>query len=192
MFKSLFPVIALLMSISDVCSAAPGSQNGSHSLPAKRADGAAFVVRASNELKLLAHRVELADFTNGVDGTPEHAKALEQAKLSESVRRIELWKEALAYDGKSLPPRAARQLERLKLPPDTPLPFDKALAEELASLQSAMDQNYTSAQNCVGRPACRKKDELYQILQHSRDPAALLSAWSEWHAAAVAIRAQYA
>ena len=134
----------------------------------------------------------MAAFMDGTDGTPEHSKALEAVSLEQSIATIKFWKEARTFEGVKLPPDIARQLLILEIPPATPAPFDENLAKELFSVQSMLTNNYTDAQDCVKRPGCRKKAELYNIVETSRSPSKLLSAWKEWHDPGSAIRAPYA
>ena len=171
---------------------APLADGVTHAAHPDAAAAAAFVKRASQQLEEIAHREALTEFTYGVDGTPEHAKALEQVQLEQSHAKVALWKEAKAFDGLKLPPDTARQILVLRTPPATPAPFDDKLAAELFSLQTTLTNNYTNAQDCISRSPCRPKTRLYDIMKTSRVPAELLSAWQEWHDAGAAIRAPYA
>jgi len=152
----------------------------------------AFVARAETQLDVLDRRAELAEFTNGVDGSPEHEKALEEAKLNLSRARVALWKEAARYEGVQLPPDVARKVRLLRVPDAVPSPFDEKAAAELFSLQTVLTRNYTDAQDCVKRTDCRPKARLYDIIKQSRVPAELLSAWKEWHDAAAPVRTTFA
>jgi peptidyl-dipeptidase A len=159
---------------------------------AQESTATAFVQRAAGELEILSRHATLADFTNGADGTPEHAQELKEAQTRYHDAFVPLWKGAARFSDEALPTAIARQIKILRVPPATPAPFDAKLASELFATENLLTTHYTDAQDCVHRSPCRTKKQLYEILDTKRDPEALLSAWSEWHDAGAAIRAPYA
>jgi len=152
-----------------------------------------FVARASELLNKSARSAELAGFDFRADGSPQHADALALAQLEQGQRQAELWRQAGLYSAASTSPVVERQIRLLRMPPTMAAPFDKKLAAELASVQKELDQYYTNAQECTGRPStCRKKMDLYDILKDpGRSPRDRLTAWREWHDYGVGIRDRY-
>ena len=156
-------LIGLLSGALIVCAFSSGCADSAAKRKANEAgtdrlsEAEAFVARASSQLDDLERRATLAGFTNGVDSTPEHRKALEQALLDQSRAKVALWKEAAKYDGLQLPPATARSIQLIRVPPSQPPPFEAKAAADLFSLQTVLTTNYTNAQDCVGRANCRPK-----------------------------------
>ena len=151
----------------------------------------AFVERASRELEDLDRRTTLAAFTDAIDKTPENTKALEELRLASNRAGLEFWKQAGPFAEMKLKGSTRRQIQLLRVPSDRPVPFDPKLAAESFALRSQMEKSYVDAQNCAAGGNCRTKDKLYKVLETSRKPADLLSAWLAWHDYGAAVKPTY-
>src|SRR5215471_5915463 len=138
----VFCGFAILWASSMACTQSPAHTSQQSQAPL-RWEAMAFVARAETQLDELDRLTELAGFTNGVDGSPEHEKALEAAKLNLSRAKVALWKEAAKYENVQLPPDVERKVRLLRVPDALPSPFDEKSAADLFSLQTVLTRNYT-------------------------------------------------
>jgi len=85
-----------------------------------------------------------------------------------------------------------RQLDLLRLALTMPAPEDPAQLKELTQIASSLESQYGSGKYCPEGDACRNLGDLSKLLATSRDPEALLDAWSGWRTISPAMRAGYA
>lgn len=90
-----------------------------------------------------------------------------------------------------LPEDVARALMLLRLQTAMPAPSDPALRAELAQIAARMEATYGAGKYCREDGVCLDLGELERILAESRDPKALLEAWTGWRTVSVPMRADY-
>jgi peptidyl-dipeptidase A len=106
---------------------------------------------------------------------------------------VELAKGATRFDGLDLPADMRRKLLLLKLGLVLPAPSDPAATAEVARLAASLDGAFGKGKYCPpGGGPCKTIGELSQTLATSRDPKALLEAWTGWHSIAPPMRKDYA
>jgi peptidyl-dipeptidase A len=99
--------------------------------------------------------------------------------------------EATRYDGLELPYDVERRLERLKLGITLPAPSNVEDASALTRLTTSLESTYGAGEYCAEDGTCRDLGELSEVIAESRDPAALLDAWTGWRTVSVPMRADY-
>jgi len=92
------------------------------------------------------------------------------------------------------PPEIARKFYLLKLQISAPPPADSARAAELARLGAQLNGEYGRGRWCrdvAGKEECLEIGAISQIMATSRDPEALLAAWTGWHKVGAPMRGRY-
>jgi peptidyl-dipeptidase A len=184
---------SILVALTAACASAPEvATQPQEPLKSAQDDPITFLRSAEAELAILARHEERATFLKGTDETDDHSLLQKEASELARMRRVALAKEAARFNGLSLLDETRRKLDLIKLAELLPPPSEQAKSAELAKVISQIERNYTSAANCTDRSPCRTKTELYDVMERSRDPQALLSAWQAWRAPARDVRAPYA
>ncbi len=150
------------------------------------------------EQKLLALNVDSgrADWikdTYITDDTEAVAAILDQRAIDATVQYA---KESTRFDGLKLDPVTARKIKLLKLSLTLATPADPKESEELTRIASSMEGTYGKGKYCPpasgsAAPACQDLEDLSKTMAQSRDPRALLEAWTGWHAIARPMRKDY-
>ncbi|MGH9363133.1 MAG: M2 family metallopeptidase [Thermoanaerobaculia bacterium] len=104
---------------------------------------------------------------------------------------VELAKRSTRYADLELPPDLERKLQLLRQSLTLPAPDDPAKREELTRIAAQMESMYGSGQYCPEPGDCKDLQQLSRIMAESRDPAALLDAWTGWHSIAPPLRPLY-
>ena len=101
--------------------------------------------------------------------------------------------QARRFDGLSLDADTARMIRLLRVNNTVLAPADAAHRAELTSLLARMEGVYGAGKDCGpdGKGKCRDLEALEKVLDRSRDPRALLDAWTGWHAVGRQIRPLY-
>ena len=117
------------------------------------------------------------------------------AKRNEAVLNVgvDLAKQASRFDGVQLDPDTRRQIELLKRGLVLPAPSDPAKTAELTRLAATLEGKYGSGKYCPpGGGECKTLPDLEDVMTSSRDPKALLEAWTGWHSISPPMRNDYA
>jgi peptidyl-dipeptidase A len=104
---------------------------------------------------------------------------------------VELAQGAARFDGLPLPPDVARPLDLLKRGLTLPAPADPARTAELSDLATRLEAAYGAGKYCPPGGECKDLEQLSAIVNHSRDPQALLTAWTGWHSIAPPMRKDF-
>ena len=181
------------------------------------AEAQAFVARVDRELRELWTRSARAAWVNATylgDDTDKLSAEAEEAVMAYLSETIPA---ATRFDGLAgVPDADARALSLLKRASTLPAPADPAERAELAETAVWLQSTYGKGKYCKpanaggekdgpakdgpakdgpaggARESCQTLGELSKTLATSRDPAALLEAWTGWHAVAPPMRARYA
>jgi peptidyl-dipeptidase A len=151
-----------------------------------------FINDAEQKLLLLGVDSARADWIKSTyitDDTEAIAAKLDEKAIAATVAYA---KQATRFDGLKLDAETARKLKLLKLSLTIATPSDAKESEELTRIVTGMEGTYGKGKYCPSGPAsCRDLEELSKTLAESRDPKALLDAWTGWHAIARPIRQDF-
>ena len=142
------------------------------------------------DLSIEAGRAQWVQETFITEDTEILAAARNEVLLTAGV---EYAKQATRFDHVQLPFDERRQMELLKRGLVLPAPSDPRKTAELSRLAATLDAKYGAGKYCPpGGGACKTLPELEDVMRDSRDPQALLEAWTGWHSIAPPMRADYA
>ena len=156
------------------------------------AEARKFINDAEQKLLLLGVDSSRADWIKSTyitDDTEAIAAKLDEKAIAATVLYA---KQAVRFDGLKLDAETARKIKLLKLSLTIATPADAKESEELTRIVSGMEGTYGKGKYCpTGPESCQDLEELSKILAESRDPKALLDAWTGWHAIAKPIRQDF-
>ncbi len=157
------------------------------------AEARRFIDNAERQLDILnidASRADWIKSTYITDDTEAISARLDEHAIAAAVAYA---KQSTRFDGLALDPVTARKIKLLKLGLTIATPADPAEAQELTEITSRMEGMYGKGKYCPSGPAsCKDLDQLSNIMAESRDPRALLDAWTGWHAIAPPMRHDFA
>lgn len=192
--------VALIVCAASVLSAcvktAPPAAPPPPATAATAAGADAFVAKINQDLAILNHEAQVADFTQQTFITPDtdftSAKAADRylAALGQAVQ------DAKRYAGAPMSPQDARELSLLKFNVAAPAPRDAARRAELTQLGTQLEGMYGAGKYCPagaakGSAACKNLDQLSEVLAKSRNYDELVAAWKGWHDVAAPMREPY-
>ena len=106
---------------------------------------------------------------------------------------LELAARATRFDGLELPADLRRRLYLLKVSIVLPAPSDPAKTAAMTQLQTKLEGEFGAGKYCPpGGGACRDLQELSDVMDKSRDPKELETAWTEWHSTSRPMRQDFA
>ena len=158
----------------------------------------AFLARAERALDSLVVRAARAQWVqqNFITDDTEILNASAARDLAVAVQRLAT--EAKRFDKTPMPPALRRKLLLLKLSLSAPPPADAKKATEITTLAAGLDADYGRGRWCrrtvpgAATPECMEFPDLARVLARSRDPQALLDAWTGWHTISAPMRDRYA
>ncbi|HTS79769.1 MAG TPA: M2 family metallopeptidase [Myxococcaceae bacterium] len=162
--------------------------------PAATADEArAFVKKVNEDLRGLTVKQSTADWIKAtyITEDTERASAWANDDLLAYVRQA--LDQAKRFDGLPLDADTARMIHLLRVNNTLLAPADPAHRAELTELAARMEGTYGAGKDCGpdGKGRCRDLQALEQVMDRSRDPQALLDAWTGWHRVGRQIRPMY-
>ena len=163
--------------------------------PASRktpADARAFLEKANAELLKLSVEGQRASWVRSTHITYDTELLAAQADERFIQATVRLAKQAVEFDGLTLPPDQARQLKLLKLSLTMAAPANPAESEELTRIASGLEGAYGRGKYCPpGGGDCMDIEEIGRVLAADRDPKRLARVWTGWHAVGAPMRADY-
>jgi peptidyl-dipeptidase A len=177
-------VICLLLSTSPVLAALPRGTPD---------EARGFVKKLNQDLLTLVVKQSTADWIKNTYITEDTERASAWANddlLAYTARALQ---EARRYEGVAVDPVTARMIHLLRVNNTVLAPNDAGHRAELTSILAKMDGLYGAAKDCGadGKGPCRDLEQLSDVMDQSRDPQALLAAWTGWHAVGRQIRPLY-
>ncbi len=179
-------VLTVLLISSLAACATWGTEGLSHSAAGARA----FLNRFDAEYREYYRESSSASWvaaTHITDDTQQLSSRAYERSLGYLTDRA---REARRFDGVNMHPLTARQFDLLKhkaAAPTTP-----SQLREYTELTSKLEAMYGSGRYCPAGPeSCQDLRDLERIMDHSRDPDALLSAWLGWRTVARPMKAPY-
>ena len=179
---------ALVLSCLEARAGAQPTESSAASAQAARA----FLSRVNKERYRLDVKQGTADWIKSTyltDDTERAAAAANDELLAFQSAAIQ---EAGRYAKLSLDEDSRRQLLLLRLVGAAP--SDPAHRLELTTLAAKLEGIYGKGKWCGpdGKAQCRDLEELSELMRKSRDPGALLDAWTGWHPVSKPMRPLYA
>jgi peptidyl-dipeptidase A len=153
----------------------------------------AFVKKVNDELRGLTVKASTADWIRSTYITEDTERASSWANDDLLAATREELEQAKRFDGLQLDPDTARMIHLLRVNNTVLAPADAAHRAELTSILARMEGIYGAGKDCGpdGKGKCRDLAALEKVLDQSRDPKALLDAWTGWHAVGRQIRPLY-
>ena len=151
-----------------------------------------FIDDAEQKLLILGVDAQRADWIKSTYITDDTETV--SAKLDERVinATVDDAKQSTRFDGLPLDPVTERKIRLLKLSLTLATPSDPKESEELTRIAAGMEGLYGKGKYCPSGPqSCKDLEDLSKIMAESRDPKALLEAWTGWHAIARPMRPDF-
>ena len=166
---------------------------GAPPAPATPGEARAFIQKVNQDLKALTIKQSTADWIKNTYITEDTERASAWANDDLLAARGEFLEQAKRFDGVVLDPDTARMIRLLRVNNSVLAPADPTHRAELTSILARMDGIYGAGKDCGpdGKGKCRDLEALEKVLNRSRDPKALLDAWTGWHAVGRQIRPLY-
>jgi peptidyl-dipeptidase A len=151
-----------------------------------------FVARINREMADLQHETGAAQWVRATYITQDTAVLAAKATERSLEFQSTAVEQAARYDGVEASPDVKRALQLIKLNTSLPSPRDAAKRTELAEVVTRMRGAYGEGKYCPQGPeSCKDITALEKLMAESRDGAALLDAWSGWHAIGAPLRTDY-
>jgi peptidyl-dipeptidase A len=144
----------------------------------------AFMKKVNQDLFQLTVKQSTADWIKSTYITEDTERAAAWANddfLAYTARALQ---EAQRYEGVALDPVTARMIHLLRVNNTVLSPNEATRRAELTTILSKMEGLYGTGKDCGpdGKGPCRDLEQLSDVMDQSRDPQALLAAWTGWHA----------
>lgn len=180
--KLVNPVVAVIFGclISALTSAAPTAK-----------EATAFLADAEQQLAELSEENSrtawiAANFINF-----DSQYLLSKIEGRASLLQVQFAKQAAQFDALKLPADERRKLNFLKQGITLPVPDDKKLADELATITSELQANYGTGKYCPKKGDCMSLVEMEVAMAKERDPERLLDLWRGWRKVAPPMKPNY-
>ena len=98
-----------------------------------------------------------------------------------TLNSLEKARQASSFDNIKTSPENNRMLKILKSSFVMPPPLDESLASELSEITTSLEAMYGSGEYCYEDGHCFDLEAFEAIIDRSRNPKQLLSAWRGWH-----------
>ena len=98
-----------------------------------------------------------------------------------TLKSLERSRQASNFDNISTTPENRRMLDILKSSFVMPPPLNQELAAELSEITTSLAAMYGTGEHCYENGSCYDLEAFESIIDNSRDPNELLSAWQGWH-----------
>jgi peptidyl-dipeptidase A len=156
-------------------------------------DARVFIQKVNEDLKRLTVKQSTADWIKSTYITEDSERAAAWANDDLLAATRAALEQAKRFDGVTLDPDTARMLRLLRVNNSVLAPADAAHRAELTSILARMEGLYGAGKDCGpdGKGKCRDLEALEKVVNRSRDPRALLDAWTGWHAVGRQIRPLY-
>jgi len=157
------------------------------------ADAAEFVEAAESRLEKLAQYAERVEWVYSTYITDDTALLSAQATERLKAAQVEIAQDASEFsDVDGLDPDTLRKLAILRSGITMPAPSDPEKIAEQASIGAEMSGMYGKGKFCRTEGDCLSLPALEDVIDHSRDPDALLEAWNGWRTVSPPMKALFA
>jgi peptidyl-dipeptidase A len=159
--------------------------------PPTAAEATAFVDDAEKRLLQLWTTQSRADWVKSTYITDDTEILAAQAADKTIEASVRYAKDAVRFDGLTLPPETARKLKLLKLSLTMAAPSDPGERAELTRIATAMEGAYGKGKYCPTKDRCLDLEDITKIMATSRDAKELLDVWGGWHAVGGPMKPNY-
>lgn len=180
------------------CQPSGESQSGSGESQAVRrtldaASAAGFVREAEAQLEKLGHHAEMVAWVNSNFITSDTEQLSAIATEAYTALQVRLASQAADYnDMKGLDSDTRRKLGIIRGGIVIPATSDAAEIAEQSEIGTKMSSLYGKGKYCYANGNCLNLGLLSDIMAHSRDPDALLEAWTGWRTVSPPMKDLYA
>jgi peptidyl-dipeptidase A len=154
-------------------------------------DAKAFVDEVDAKLRVLWTASESAHWTHATDITDAHEAAAAAAEEANMAYMSQIIPKAASFNGVEVDADTARKLHLIKNNAVLPAPSDETKRAELAGIVTKLGSLYGKGKYCPEGGECQTLGDLETTLRTSRDPDALLEAWTGWRTVSPQMRPLY-
>jgi peptidyl-dipeptidase A len=187
-FSGLAVAVSALLGL---CGAAEMEAQGEAAKPLTPAEAKTFADEAGKTLLQLWITQSRADWVKSTYITDDTEILAAQAADKTIAASVQYAKDAVRFDGLTLPEETARKLKLLKLSLTMAAPSDPGERAELTRIATAMEGAYGKGKYCPTKDRCLDLEEITRIMATSRDAKELLEVWAGWHAIGGPIKKDY-
>ncbi len=154
------------------------------------ADAAAFLSETETELTDFYEFSARTAWVQATNINYDTDWLLARASEAGTELAVKLANATKKYEGLSLPAEQRRKMDRLRAGITIPAPSTEGAAGELAQITTRLASTYSTGKfEIEGDPL--NLDELSNIVEQSRDPQAIQTAWEGWRTVSPAMKSDY-
>ena len=168
--------LSIIFIILIVTSCAPGSEKSNTSEDLDK-----FLLEVEQEYKEEGPIINSASWISSNFITYDSQKVIADYGTRYTLKSLETSRRASDFNNVDTTPDKKRMLNILKSSFVMPPPFDNNLAKELSKITTSLEAMYGNGEYCYEDGRCFDLEAFEAIIDKSRNPEELLSAWKGWH-----------
>ena len=168
--------LSIIFIILIVTSCAPGSEKSNTSEDLDK-----FLLEVEQEYKEEGPIINSASWISSNFITYDSQKVIADYGTRYTLKSLETSRRASDFNNVDTTPDKKRMLNILKSSFVMPPPFDNNLAKELSKITTSLEAMYGNGEHCYEDGSCLDLEAFEAIIDKSRNPEELLSAWKGWH-----------
>ena len=171
--KNFLSVIFIILIVT---SCAPGSEKSNTSEDLDK-----FLLEVEQEYKEEGPIINSDSWINSNFITYDSQKVIADYGTRYTLKSLETSRRASDFNNVDTTSDKKRMLNILKSSFVMPPPFDNNLAKELSKITTSLEAMYGNGEYCYEDGSCFDLEAFEAIIDKSRNPEELLSAWKGWH-----------
>ena len=168
--------LSIIFIILIVTSCAPGSEKSNTSEDLDK-----FLLEVEQEYKEEGPIINSASWISSNFITYDSQKVIADYGTRYTLKSLETSRRASDFNNVDTTSDKKRMLNILKSSFVMPPPFDSNLAKELSKITTSLEAMYGNGEYCYEDGSCFDLEAFEAIIDKSRNPEELLSAWKGWH-----------
>ena len=168
--------LSIIFIILIVTSCAPGSEKSNTSEDLDK-----FLLEVEQEYKEEGPIINSASWISSNFITYDSQKVIADYGTRYTLKSLENSRRASDFNNVDTTSDKKRMLNILKSSFVMPPPFDNNLAKELSKITTSLEAMYGNGEYCYEDGSCFDLEAFEAIIDKSRNPEELLSAWKGWH-----------
>ena len=168
--------LSIIFIILIVTSCAPGSEKSNTSEDLDK-----FLLEVEQEYKEEGPIINSASWISSNFITYDSQKVIADYGTRYTLKSLETSRRASDFNNVDTTSDKKRMLNILKSSFVMPPPFDNNLAKELSKITTSLEAMYGNGEYCYEDGSCFDLEAFEAIIDKSRNPEELLSAWKGWH-----------
>ncbi len=168
--------LSIIFIILIVTSCAPGSEKSNTSEDLDK-----FLLEVEQEYKEEGPIINSASWISSNFITYDSQKVIADYGTRYTLKSLENSRRASDFNNVDTTSDKKRMLNILKSSFVMPPPFDSNLAKELSKITTSLEAMYGNGEYCYEDGSCFDLEAFEAIIDKSRNPEELLSAWKGWH-----------